>query len=445
MHSVQDVLDEAKRCHAQGNLPRAEELLCKVISYAEDHPEPYFHLGTIYAQTSNHGRAITFLKKTLELEPRSNGAMMNLASVYRQIENREQSKYWIEQALAIERTPFVLSNMAGLYVNAGQPELAVRWADEALSLSPDLAQAGNHRALALLELGRWEEGWKQYDSRLDVPGFHRRPFASPMWEGQKVAKLAIHGEQGLGDEIMFMTLLRQVLPLVDECHIECAVRMVELFRHSFRNEPKVRFYGTYEELAAAVTVDAWIPMGSLPRIFGSWHKDQYLCASKKYGRGAWPRLGISWRGGSVLTHERIRNAPIEAWKPLIQAARSNGIEVISVQYGNADEVAQALEVPHDAAGIADMDVLTAMIQSCDLLISVCNTSVHQAGASNTPALQLVPSAPDWRCGLTGDKYRWYDSVDLMRQKDGEEWESVLLRATDYLNNWAAKLPARLVE
>lgn len=423
MPSVSEVLDEAKKCHVAGDLPRAEQLFCKVIPFAEDHPEPYFHLGTIYAQTGNHGRAITFLKKTLELEPQSNGAMMNLASVYRQIENRERAKHWIEQALAIERTPYVLSNMAGLYVNAGQPAEAVKWADEALTLSPELAQAANHKALALLEMGRFEEGWALYDARLRLPEFHRRSYTCPRWGGTKVGTLAISGEQGLGDEIMFMSCMKQIEHLADQFVIECAVRLVPLFRNTF---PRARIYGTFDELDAKETPDAWIQMGSIPGLIWPVVPNVYLRPSLPARKRDKATIGISWFGGAIKTHGLLRNAPVIDWRALLDLQAG----FISLQYGEYEADAATLGIPHDSAAISDLDLLATRIARCDLVISVCNTTIHMAGALGVPCICLVPSKPAWRYGLSGERMVWYDSVRLVRQTEGEEWASVIQRAKD---------------
>jgi hypothetical protein len=150
--------------------------------------------------------------------------------------------------------------MAGTFINDGHPEEALKWAEKPLRWS--LPQALNHKALALLELGRFEEGWKVYDARLDLPNIHSRPFTCPMWDGKPVKKLAIHGEQGLGDEILFLTCLKQLPgpsgrgrdrsePPTGEAHAERASRTA-------------RFYGKHEE--RPFEPDAWIAMGSLPRL-----------------------------------------------------------------------------------------------------------------------------------------------------------------------------------
>jgi len=406
-------------CHASGDLGRAEYLYCKLVAHAEDHSAAYFGLGTIYAQCHLHGRAITFLKKAIELQPDGNGAMENLAAVYREMEKRDQARYWGERALSLAKTPLALANYSGTYINDGNPELALKWAEEAIALKP-LPQALNHKALALLELGRFEEGWEVYDARLDLPQIHRRPYKAPMWDGKPVKRLAIHGEQGLGDEILFLTCLAQLKDRAEEIAIECAGRLVKLVQNSF---PFAKVYATHEELISGLgEPDAWIAMGSLPRLCWPVVPNTYLRPTKQLPKLG--KVGLSWKGGTLATHQVLRNAPIELWKTFTD------LDCISLQYGDEEENAKILGVPHDPEAIADLDHLAALIKSCDLVITVCNTTVHLAGALGVPCIVLVPSAPAWRYGMKGELMVWYDSIRMVRQRDGEAWASVMQRAKE---------------
>ena len=395
----------------------AESILDRLIAEKEDFWPGHFALGTLFAELGMNGKAIALLKKSLELNPKNDEAMANLAGVYRRLEKKDLSLSWNRKALRIKRTPETLSNLAGAYINEGNPEPALKWADEALAMKPGMAQALNHKALALLEMGRWEEGWAIYDARLDLPQFHRRPFTCPMWDGKPVKKLAIHGEQGLGDEIMFMSLWPALEHLAEEVEIECAARLVKLMQSTF---PKARVYSDHDD--RAFDPDAYIPMGSLPRLIKP-PKKPYLIPSRTYTKLD-VRVGLSWKGGTEQTHGKLRNAPVELWGVFkdLQA------DLMSLQYGPREEEAAALGIPHDSESIADLDTLAAMIESCDLVISVCNTTVHMAGALGVPCIVLVPAKPAWRYGLSGHEMPFYSSCFMVRQGKDEPWESVLARA-----------------
>ena len=79
--------------------------------------------------------------------------------------------------------------------------------DRAIAIQEDYAHAWFAKAMLLLSLGRYAEGWPLYEWRWFVPGFagQERLFAQPMWDGTPFGDrtLYVHIEQGLGDAIQF--------------------------------------------------------------------------------------------------------------------------------------------------------------------------------------------------------------------------------------------------
>lgn len=85
----------------------------------------------------------------------------------------------------------------------------------------------------------------------------------------------------------------------------------------------------------------------------------------------------------------------------------------------------------------DIDHLASLMSKLDMVITVCQTAVHVAGALGIPCLVLVPSAPSWRYGITGN-LPWYNSVDLIRQ-EGEDWSGCVGEAAERLKVFLANL------
>jgi len=315
----------------------------------------------------------------------------------------------------------------------------VEYADKALELG-DSPHARNHRALANLELKNWAEAWPDYESRFELPTFSSmvRPYDCPRWDGNPVNKLAIHGEQGLGDEIMFMSCFEDVRQMADEIVIECAERLVPLFERSFG----VPCYPDHESLIAAhPDVDAYVPMGSMPAILrvsdGDFTRHTYLKPDIKLVESFKstfdaPLIGIAWHGGTRGTHQELRNAPLDLWKQLVGA--NPDVSLVSLQYG-ADGPMQAREllVPHFQDAINDIDQQAALIAACDLVISVCQTAIHIAGAVGTPCWCLTPDQAAWRYGVDGDMLWYGDHLELIRQ-NGEGWEGVFETVSKRLAN-----------
>jgi hypothetical protein len=421
MITIQEGVARATAAHRSGDLQTARVLYDQIIAEREDLTEVLACLGTLYAQSKDLGHAIVFLKYALTLNPKDAATMGNLATVYRMMDNSNASIEWNMKSIAIDPdNPATLSNLAGSYINNGTPLQALAWANAALEKAPDMAEAQNHRALALLELGRFDAAWVQYDGRFGVPQWHRRPYQCPQWAGEPTRLLAISGEQGLGDEVMFLTCIAQVRGLVDGIVLEVSPRLVKLMQNSF---PDIPVYGTCEALLDEQEPTAWTHMGSVPKYVWPVQPNAYLKPTGQYPRHR-RRIGISWRGGTMTTHERLRNFQLDYWKHLIAGWPA---EVISLQYGDRAGDAKTLGIEHDGPSIADLDQLAAMIKSCDLVVSVTNTTVHMAGALGVPCISLVPSKPDWRCGQEGERMIWYDSVQMVRQRKGEDWRETVDR------------------
>ena len=84
--------------------------------------------------------------------------------------------------------------------------------------------------------------------------------------------------------------------------------------------------------------------------------------------------------------------------------------------------------------LSDLDGLASLIDACDLVISVDNSTVHLAGALGKPTWILLPYIPDWRWLLDREDSPWYPSVKLYRQSRYGAWGDVFARINTDLRN-----------
>jgi ADP-heptose:LPS heptosyltransferase len=96
----------------------------------------------------------------------------------------------------------------------------------------------------------------------------------------------------------------------------------------------------------------------------------------------------------------------EVEQEISQVAKDLGVKVV-----NLDSVNK-----HD-----DIDGLAAIIEACDLVISIDNTTVHLAGALGKETHVLLPYVPDWRWLLDRKDSPWYQSLRLHRQAAVFDW------------------------
>ena len=436
-----EVVEQATNLHHAGEYDKAAYLYENLLGNQPTDPAVLYLYGTLHLQLGRFGTAMLMLRQSVDIEPKAiPEAWHNLGAALRNEGHREQSLLAYQRCLTLRPNDAgTLAMMAGSYINAGQPGMAVEYARRALEQDGENPHAHNHLALGLLELGKYKEAWPHYERRYELTGYLTpRPFTCPRWDGKPVRKLAIHGEQGIGDEIMFMSCFEELAKLADEVVVECTPRLTTLFEKNFG----VQCYGTADELLAAhPDCDAYLPMGSLPALCRNSSSDfpgtPYLHPDesrveemerklKKISAkedGSRPYVGIAWYGGTKQTHQEVRNPDMNMFKAVIAQVRELGGTPISVQYGeDGAEQAQELGLPHWKYAVDDMEGQAALVKALDLVISPCQTVIHVAGAVGTDCLCLTPSQPAWRYKTRGDM-DWYNSVELLRQK-GNDWGSV---------------------
>lgn len=450
-------LSFATQMHVQGKHDVALNLYKELMTREPNHPYLNYAMGTLFADREDYGMAMPLLMRAVELDPQNHQAWNNLGAVFKSCFRHEEAVQALEAAQRLNpRNSPTYANWSGVYINEGCPEKCIPIAEEGLRFEPTSPQLHNHMALALLEMGEWRKAWPHWENRVNLPGWFQRVFPAPSkpWHGQKTKVLALSGEQGIGDEVMFATIIPEVLPLCEQLLIECTERLQPLFERSF---PGCRTYRSHHEmLIAEPRIDHYLQLGSLPRLF---RPDPQSCPGTPYLKtdpalvaefrerlarlGPPPYVGLAWRGGTKKTHEHVRRVPLSGF----QAFRDvPGATYVSVQYGKgtALEAAKA-GLPHwvDSVDI-NFDREAAFIDALDLVISVCQSAVHLAGAIGTECWCITPNKPAWRYGLSHPtSMYWYNSVKLYRQTPEEaDWKPCLSRAAADLETWITEFHAK---
>jgi tetratricopeptide (TPR) repeat protein len=433
MAAMTELLAKASRLQAEGRAQEALGIFEQVVQKTIQDPYALYCLASCYTSLGFNGTAMNLLMRAIALSENPDWlaeAWNNLGVCFRQeAHEKEAVGAYLKSLELAPGESSTWGNLSGVFVNAGAPDECLKYAEQALSLDRFNAQAGNHKALALLEKGDYENGWKWYASRLRLPEFHRRKFTCQMWNGEKTGLLAIHGEQGIGDEIMFASLFKEAQKRADRVVVECTERLIPIFQRSFG----IKAYKDEDVLLEAEKPDHWVAMGSLAGVLKQYAPLEHqgyiepnaLRVQKWKQKYPGFRVGISWRGGAKKTHEHLRNFDTAIWSKLTRMGR-----FISLQYGDWDHELAGLGAVR--ADVENFDDHLALVAACDLVVTVCNTTVHQAGSMNIPCWCLTPSKPAWRYGMTGERMFWYPSVKLIRQQPEEPWEAVLDRVcADY--------------
>ncbi|QRY82152.1 glycosyltransferase family protein [Pseudomonas sp. PDNC002] len=334
-----------------------------------------------------------------------------------------------------------------------------------LRLDPQHVATHNNLALLMLRLGEFGPGWQHYEWRwAEVQKEHQQHFSIPRWQGEPLdgKTLLVWAEQGIGDHIMFASLLGELAQLGSTVHYEIYERLDALFSRSF---PQIQFVrrelqGTAKDGAQVMHRQTWprsdyqIPMGSLPALLRpnleSFPREpHYLSADpamveeiRADYRRRFPGkrlIGVSWRGGTSVSNEKqSRRIPIADLGVL---AALPDVQLINLQYGDTraereEARANGFDIYNDDSvdPLHDMDRQAAQLCALEAVVSIDNTTVHLAGALGVPTYMLLQLNPNWRWGLQEGPSYWYPSVQRVRNPVLNEWRATLARVAEQLQD-----------
>ena len=209
-----------------------------------------------------------------------------------------------------------------------------------------------------------------------------------------------------------------------------------------RAMPEINFVKDKEELKD-VECDYHMPLGSVPGLLRNDISDfdrtvkGYLKADPERVEAIRSELnlegktaiGISWK--SLKTKYKTKSVQLRDMGRLF-----SGLDVVLVnlQYGDVEDEIREFK---DATGIEvvqcasvdnreDLDGLAALIEVCDLVISIPNVTVHLAGALAKETWVLLPYVANFWWGSDRPDSIWYPSSTLYRQPTLNDWDNVFV-------------------
>jgi hypothetical protein len=437
--TIHAVLTRAVELHKQKKYGEAEMLYVRILNTEPFNEHVLFCLTDLYLRKEYNALAINLMEGVTRRNPGNGSAWNALGIGFRKENHIEDALRCWNKALELDgETPEVCNNMAGIYADHGKPYEALKWLDKSLAQQPQSIESNWQRALALLTLKQWDEGWKAYEWRRKLPHWDFREHVKcPWWDGKEVGHLYIHGEQGVGDEVMFASAIPLMKHLAKKITLEVNAKVADLMKQTWPefDVVTVETPGLY---------DAKIPIGSLVCMFGFNPKpylepDEELVESyreelKKLGPG--PYIAVTWHGGSKQTRVLDRTMRAQCLEPL------KHYTLVSAQYWDFGEGVKNPYVEEDrkAAGIAKINDLStgtnlhhqaALFKAVDAVVTVQQTAVHVAGGVGAKTWALIGEAPHWRYGTEGDSLPFYSSVRLLRRNG--DWEALVKQAAKELD------------
>ncbi len=423
-------------------LAEAEIHFRQALALAPNFADAHNNLGDLLTRHGDDAAAAAVFRNGLDAAPEHSGLHANLGNACHRLGDAAAAVRHLEIAAGLAPAdPLIARNLGNALRTIGNHAAAETMFRRLLADHPADDEAHCLRAMTLFATGDFAAAWPAYSWRWRSPKHEpARPFTAPLWGGAEPSgkRLLVWGEQAVGDELMFATMIPDLIAAGADVVLECEHRLTSLFRRSF---PLAQVYTRTEPPAADLMspdIEAQIAIGDLgqylrPTITAFSTNRPYLRADApaKQSDGQ-PRIGISWRSAAENPGTR-RSAPLDAWLPLLG---TEGCRFVNLQYGEVSDDLRRLESQHgieianDATidPLTDLDRFATLVASLDLVISVANTTVHISGALGVPTWTLLSEAPDCRWMATGDASPWYPGMRLLRMATGEDWPELLGRA-----------------
>ncbi len=487
-----------------GHLSKALDFYERAWRLNPSDGEVYQNIALVAWKLDMLPAARKFLQLFLDLQPNDPNGVINLGGVLRDLGEFDEAIELIRAAIYTHQDYTMLWNaLATVMLESGEPEQALTFYDEALRLDPKSARVWHNiayaaglggdrpraaeageKALSLttdpedrvtiehglahtyLALGRLKEGWKAYISRFNPIAASNviDAIEAPRWDGAEDItgkRVLLMGEQGLGDEVLYMNAAQDLIDTVGpKGRVDFAVerRLMPMVQRTFAPKTLVRHITVDNEgrkIRAIPDIKDWgqydfyIPMGNAVSAHRSTLDDfpshhGYLIpdpqkvktmADAVAALPAGPKIGLCWKSMLMNVSRSKYFSPFDAWKPVLETP---GAVFVSMQYGDCEEeITQAQKelgvTIHEIPGLDlkdDLDGVAAAGLAIDLTIGPMNASTNLA-AAHGGLVWFLASADHWPLHGTHG-IPWYPTAQVFSPKQFGAWDETMVRVASAL-------------
>ncbi|MDH5693080.1 MAG: tetratricopeptide repeat protein [Gammaproteobacteria bacterium] len=441
-HSIEQFAANPQSWNCRGKIlamlgQKHQALLCfrKSVELDPDYLGAKTNMGALLCSMKRFEESLAILREVYKRQPDNTLVLHNLALSYMECNELDEAQKLFEILLSNQQLhPETLNNLGMLYQRQGDFVRARDCHNLAIKRGADFTFSTWQRSMALIAIGEYEQGWKDYENRLIIPGKIPLPKTPiPMWSGEDITnrRILLYQEQGLGDQLMFLGCLPPNWLERAEVGLYCDSRLYPLIS---RKIPNITLLKDDPLESPTAAYDFYLPLGSLPKL--SYPYGERLASAGAYIQASphlvskWEqklstvqgklKVGISWRGGVYKEQER-KSITLDQWAELLRMELP--IEWFAIQYDSSREEVEAfnkktglnLHILESLQPRQNLDEFSAVLENLDLVIGVSNASIHIAGALNIPSwLLLTKSSATWRWGTHTSTSHWYQSLRIFR-------------------------------
>ena len=377
------------------NFKDASDLISQGLKHFPQSSDLYASLGYLYLHQAEFERSKKTLLKSLDLKPNNISSLINLGSLHSNLDDPEKSLQYHQTAIEhLDKSDCVRKATIKFFMS-----------------------------FEYFKLGDLQKAYPLYEAGMNASINHdnfrhpQRLFHCPRWEGQPLPdkRLMIWSEQGLGDQLYFLSCIPVMEKLSPKLILEVDARLIDPIQRSFPNilVRQELYESDGHKFPLKSDFDYHISMGSLmqyvrPTLQSYQASKPYLRVDAGKQEKFKSRLtaykdtlliGICWRSGLIDKLRSCHYFSIEDFKPILEL---NGVTFVNLQYSDyADELKQVKQTYgidilcwDDFDLKNDLDDVTALMAELDMIITA-PTAVRSMGAAVGAQVLTLAKQRNW--------------------------------------------------
>jgi tetratricopeptide (TPR) repeat protein len=418
---------------ALGQLDVAIKHYRQALAIKPDHVETHSNLGVALSDLGQLEAAVKHYEQALAIKPDFLEAYSNLGITLNNLGKYDAAVTQFEKALMIDPDYAEAHyNLGNTFSDLKQLDEAIKHFKKAISINPQYAEAKWNLSLAQLITGQFREGWENYESRWKIKdSIQERQYSQPLWDGSLLVHktLFLYPEQGIGDIIIFIRYVKVLSTKTTKIIVECPKSLHRLF-------------STIREINVLVTkedplpyFDFFAPLLSLPKILNTSLKNipiyiPYLFANNHIvspiiNDSKILKIGLVWAGNPAQKDDKKRSIDFSCFSAVTQIPNTKFYSLqVGERRGDLSQYNFSNNIIDLSQSINDYADTAAIIKQLDLIITVCTSVAHLAGAMGKPVWVLLSSSAYWLWLLERNDSPWYPTMRLFRQQQRDNWNTV---------------------
>jgi len=427
-------------------LPDADAAYSRVVQIQPAHAQALSLLSDVQRELQRLDEAEATARRAIAAKPDFAEAWGHLGNALNDLERFDEAAECYQHALTLPNCPPETHYNKGVALQrARRVEESIVCYREILAQRPGEVYAHYNLATALLTLGQFGEGFREYEWRLKKPDLLPRPYPQPSWNGEPLGnrRLLLYWEQGYGDSLQFL----RFIPLLAKQGARVILELQAGLKGIARHLPGVEaVFDSGEPLPA---FDLHAPLLSVPARLGldsplpdvSPYLQVAPDLAERWRQRLGPRdgalrIGLVWAGNPNVRNDRVRSPRLAPMRALFDIP---GIDWVILQQGDGrrdlEDLAPPGRIIDIAPEVSDFADTAAIMGCLDLMITSDTSTAHLAPAVGLPTWVLLHYAADWRW-MQSEGTAWYPAIRVFRQPAPGDWAEPVERLRSALRERA---------